>query len=163
MTEVAALRTYLREVIGLGTDAVGLEHANAAINKGLDSIADLAELNADKGVKSMAANILKPGGTMPDPNWVDPGDGSPAPQVAKTGHSIPTICEQRLILAAYGAAIDESIGRTINSDALSRSRLKEFKEHREMVQNHTKAKDIDKVGKTFPVTKFLELLLTYLK
>ena len=151
MAEIPALRAYLRNVIGLGNDAAGLDRVNVTIAEGLDSIADLAELNVDKGVKSMTANIRKPGGSIPDPNWVDPGDGSVAPLTTRPGHSFPTICEQRMILAAYGANIYESIGRTIDSDALTRSRLREFKMHREMVQNHSEAKEMDEVSKSFPV------------
>ena len=163
MADTIALRAYLRNVIGLGTDAAGLERSNTTIAEGLNSIEDLAELNADKGVKSMTANIRKPGGSIPDHNWVNPGNGSVAPMIARPGQTFPTICEQRMILAAYGAFVYDSIGRTVDSDGLSRSRLRELKIHREMVQNHSEAKELDEVSKSFPVTKFLDQFPTYLK
>ena len=149
MAELPALRNYLRNIIGLGNDAVGLERANAVINEGIESIEDLAELEADDGVKTMTANIRKPGGTIPDPAWVDPGGGAVAPQVNRPGQSFPTICEQRMILATYGAYIYASIGREINADNLQRARLREFKVHREMVDNHTEPSDMEKVSKSF--------------
>ena len=163
MAAITALRAYLRDVIGLGNDADGLDRANATIAEGLDSIADLAELNADKGVKSMTKNIRSPGGSISDPNWIDPGDGSVAPMIPRPGHSFPIICEQRMILAAYGAYVYNSIGRNIDSATLSRSRLREFKMHREMVQNHSEATELEEVSKSFPVTKFLDQFPTYLR
>ena len=81
MADVPALRTYLRNVIGLGNDATGLDRANAVIDEGLTAIDDIADLNADKGVRAMTANVQKPGSQIQDPVWVDPGGGAIAPMM----------------------------------------------------------------------------------
>ena len=41
MVTVAATRTYLRMVIGLGNDPQGLERAIAIMAEGLDNLADI--------------------------------------------------------------------------------------------------------------------------
>ena len=50
MADIPTLRTYLREVIGLGRNAEGLERANAIINEGLESIRDIVDLSDEDGV-----------------------------------------------------------------------------------------------------------------
>ena len=102
--DLAALRTYLRDAIGLGsTNEVGLARANAIIDEGLESIADFVDLSHEKGVKTLCNNVRKPSGLIPQPNWVEP-DPNPqnlqAPMVPRAGQSIPTICAQRMIVAA---------------------------------------------------------------
>ena len=67
MANVIALRSYLRNVIGLGTDAVGQQRVDAVIDERISSIPDLAELNQDNGVKTLTANVRKTGGTIVDP------------------------------------------------------------------------------------------------
>ena len=139
MVTVAATRTYLRTVIGLGNDPQGLERANAIMAEGLDNLADIFELAEDDGIKILCASVRKPAGTIPQPGWVPPNpnpNNVVAPQVPRTGQVIPAICEQRLTLAAYGSSIFESISRTINPASLNRVRLREFKAHRAMVENH---------------------------
>ena len=74
---LASLRTYLRGQIGLGTDARGLERANAIINEGLNSIDELVDLADDDGIKTLCQNVRKPSGTIPQPNWTAP---DPNPQ-----------------------------------------------------------------------------------
>jgi len=44
--------------------------------------------------------------------------------VLKPGYAIPTMCEQRLKMAAYGAKLYASINRTVTTGPLSRSRLR---------------------------------------
>ena len=95
---VVSLREYLRNIIGLSGDAVGLDHANAIIDEGINSAEDLADLYDNEGIKLLCANMRKPGGTMPDPAHAG---GGVVPQIPRTGHSIPTACENRLNLAAY--------------------------------------------------------------
>ena len=113
-----ALRTYLRTIIGLGNDVEGLERADAIIGKGIDSTDDLADLYDEKGIKTLCANIQKPGGTIPDPNYARAG---PAPRIPKLGQTIPTACENRLDSAAYGGMLYISIGRGVGTANLSRA------------------------------------------
>lgn len=165
--DLAALRTYLRDAIGLGsTNEVGLARTNAIIDEGLESIADFVDLSHEKGVKTLCNNVRKPSGLIPQPNWVEP-DPNPqnlqAPMVPRAGQSIPTICEQRMIVAAYGAKIYSSIGRTITTASLNRDRLREFQRHREMIENHREPESLPELSKSFTVQKFLDQLPTYLR
>ena len=124
MADIAALRTYLRDPIGLGTDAAGTAKANAVINEGIGSIDDLVDLNYDKGIKTLCMNVRKLAGTIPDPNWIPPvpnNAGIMPPQISRPGSQVPAICEQRLTLAAYGASLYHSIGRDIDTANLTRS------------------------------------------
>ena len=135
---VQATRTYLRVVIGLGVTTEGTARANAIIDEGLDNLEDLHELADDNGVKTpLCANVRKPAGTIPQPRWIAP-DPNPnnvqAPQIPRPGQTSPAMCEQRLALAAYAAKIYNSIGRTVNSNSLTRRRLTCFKLHKNMVE-----------------------------
>ena len=94
---VQATRTYLRVVIGLGNNAEGTLRANAIIDEGLDNLEELHELADDEGVKTLCANVRKPAGTMPQPGWAPPvpnPNNVQAPQVPRTGQTIPAMCEQ---------------------------------------------------------------------
>ena len=125
MVTVAATHTYLRTVTGLGNDPQGLEWANAVMAEGLNNLADIFELAEDDGIKTLCTSVQKPAGTMTQPGWVAPNSNPNnvvAPQVPRTGHVIPTICEQRLTSAAYGVSMYEAIGRTIDPTSLSRAR-----------------------------------------
>ena len=116
MVTVNATRTYLRAVIGLGTDAEGLERANTIIEEGPDDLAEIGELSEDDGIKTLYLSVRKPAGTMPQLGWIAPNPNPnqvTAPRVAIIGKVIPVICEQRLTLAAYAAAIYNAIGRNI--------------------------------------------------
>ena len=129
MAAVNAIRTYLRDVIGLGNDATGLARANAIIDEGLDDIEDLHELHRGKGVSTLCTNVRKPSRTIPQPYWVKPipnPTGLVAPQIPRPGISIPAICEQRLVTAAYGAHIYTSMGRGVGPASSSRARLREL-------------------------------------
>ena len=71
--EIAALRIYLRNVIGLGaTTQIGAERANAIIEEGVSSISDLVDLSHEDGVKTLCANVRKPSGLIPHPDWEAP-------------------------------------------------------------------------------------------
>ena len=124
------VRTFLRQVIGFGHDPEGLERSNAAIDEGVDSTNELAELYDDDGTKHCVAMLKKTGKSILDPAWVAPDPNHNvyvAPNVAKPGKYILTICEQRFMLAAYGAKVYTSISRPIATVNLSKSRLNELK------------------------------------
>ena len=72
MTDIVALRTYLRDPIGLGNDASGTEKANAIITEGISNIEDLYDLKEDEGIKTLCRNVRKPAGNIPDPALVVP-------------------------------------------------------------------------------------------
>ena len=61
------LRTFLRQVIGLGQNPEGSERTNTVIDEGVDSINELAEVYDDDGIKILCSNVRKPGGIMPYP------------------------------------------------------------------------------------------------
>ena len=166
MATEAATRTFLKDVIGLGNNDDGTRKANAIIAEGLDDLADLYELSEDEGIKRLCSNVRKPSGSIPDPNWVEPDpnpDGATAPMVPRIGHAIPAICEQRLALAAYGAKLYQSIGRPVVSATLSRSRLREFKNHKSMVDNHNEPENLPDISKSYTIMKFLDQFPTHLR
>lgn len=155
MAEVAAVRVFLREVIGLGINDEGTRRAEAMIAEGLDSFQ--AFLDFDKAdIKSMCTAIRRPGGLIEDPNDENR-------QIANPGLSIPAICESRLITAAYGAQVYSRIGRACTGVTLSRLRLKELKKHREAIGNHNDPDGVPALSKTFGIMKFLEMLPTFLE
>ena len=160
MAATVALRTYLRQVIGLGMDLEGLERADATIDEVVDTPADLAELYDNKGIKTLCSNVRKPGGTIPDPGHVGAG---PAPRIPRPGRSIPTACENRLNMAAYGAMIYSSISRDVDTINLNRARLRHFKRHLDMVENHKEPDELAAISKSFTVVKFLDQLPTYIR
>ena len=84
-------------MIGLGPNREGTDRAKAIMDESIDTIADLAN------VKTLCSNAREPGGTIDDPTWESPRRGAVFPRIPKPGQSIPTTCEQRLTLAAYGA------------------------------------------------------------
>ena len=166
MAAVNTIRTYLRDVIGLGNDTMGLTRANAIIDEGLDDIVDLHELHLGKGISTLCTNVRKPSGTIPQPGCVEPNlnpNGLVAPQVARPGTSIPAICEQRLVTAAYGAHIYTSMGRVVGPAALSRARLREFNKHKTTVDNHNDPESMPPLSKTFTVMKMLDQFPTHLR
>jgi len=69
MTEINALCTFLKDVIGLGNNPNGTARANAIIDEGLDSIAELVDLSHENGVKSLCYNVRKPAGMMAQAGW----------------------------------------------------------------------------------------------
>jgi len=167
MADLAALRTYLRDIIGLGaTTPIGQERANAIIEEGLESISDLVDDSHENGIKTLCQNVRKPAGTIPQPNWVEPipnPQNLTPPMVPRPGQSIPTICERRLVIASYGAKLYRSIGRDITTASLNRERLRELQRHQEMVENHKEPDALPELSKSFTVQKFLDQLPTYLR
>ena len=167
MTDIASLRVYLKTVIGLGSNQEGTERANAIISLGIEKIADFIDLAKDDGVKSLCYTIRKPAGTIPEPGWVAPNPNPNnliAPRVAKPSYEIPPICEQRLKTAAYGAKLYDMIGRNnITAELLTKARLREFKNHQEVVENHTEPEALPAISKTFTLAKFLDQFPTYLR
>ena len=133
--------------------------------EGLNNLADIFELAEDDGIKTLCASVYKPAGTMAHPGWIAP-DPNPnnlvVPQVPRIGHVIPAICEQRLTMAAYGASIYKSIGRTIEPACLNRARLREFKAHRTMVENHNNPESLLGISKLYSIMKYLDQVPTYL-
>ena len=82
--------------------------------------------------------MRKPSGTRPQSGWLEPDPttrGLVAPQIVRPGTSIPAICEQRLNTAMYGAYINTSMGRYMDSLSLSKSCLKEFNKHKTTADN----------------------------
>ena len=152
---VPIIRQYLRTIIGLGADPLGLERADAIIDEGIASMEDLAEFDKDD-IVTLCTSVRKPGGLITDPNNI-------LRQITNPGTSIPSICESRLILAAYGARMYTMIGRAVTSDSLSRARLREFKLYRDMVDNHTSPDSLPEVNKSFGIMKFLDQFPAYLR
>ncbi len=153
MAAEAAMRTFLKEIIGLGMDALGTDRANAIIAEGLNDFDALIDFNKDD-IKSLCSTVRKPGGTV-----VDPNDNTRT--VNNPGMSIPAISESRLQLAAYGAAIYRKIGRRVDATTLSKNRLTEFKLHKEAVDNHDDPDSMPPISKTFGIMKMLEHFPTY--
>ena len=160
------MRTYLKDSIGLGVNDTDTERANAVIAEGIESIDNLIDLYEHDGIKTLCQNVKKLAGTIPNPSWVCPDPnpvGATASHIPTPGHQIPAICEQRLNLAAYGATLYSSIGRVIDTANLTRSRLREFKKHKEMVTNHKKPEAMNELSKRFTIAKFLDQFPTYLR
>ena len=155
MAAVNAIRTYLKEVIGLGDDEQGTQRANAMISEGLDGFESLTDFNKED-IKSLCSSIRKPGGLV-----VDPNDNNR--QVQNPGISLPAISESRLITCAYGASLYAMIGRVPNAVNLSRNRLTEFKTHKETAANQDDPEGLQPISKTFGIMKLLEHFPTFLE
>ena len=67
------------------------------------------------------------------------------------------------MLVAYGTKVYTSISRPIPTANLSRSRLKELKQHKSLVENHEELDSLETISKTFTVMKFLDQLPIYLR
>jgi len=77
MAEINALCTFLTDIIGLDSNPIGTERANAIIGEGLNDIADLVDLSHENGVKTLCYNVRKPSGLIPQEGWIEP---NPKPQ-----------------------------------------------------------------------------------
>ena len=153
---LAELRTYLRTTIGLGMDAAGLGRANAIIDEGLETMTDLAEFDQDT-MKTLCSSVRKPGGTITDPN-------DPNRVISNPGMNIPSLCENRLCMAAYGAGIYQIVGRIpIMPNSLNRNRLRQLKLHRDMIENHSDPEALPELSKTFGIMKFVDQFPAYLR
>ena len=150
------MRVYLEDVIGLD-DELGPDldaKRNAVMEEGLQVLDDLAEFD-DNSIKILCASVRKPGGLIDDPE-----DGT---RVPNPGHSIPAICEERLKQAAYASKIYRSINRPITALGLSRERLRLFKEHREIVDEHEDPEKLPVVSKSFGIMKAMDLVPNHLR
>ena len=157
MASQAAMRTFLRDVIGI-TDAPGPDPAARRVaiqEEGLLHLDDLVEFDKD-GIKSLCSSVRKPGGQIPDPNNV--GQVIPNP-----GFNIPAICEKRLQLACYAARTYALINRGLSQDGLSRARLKLFEQHEKMVKEHVDPEKLPSVDKNFGIVRAMDLLPSHLR
>ena len=155
MTTTATIKSYLKDIIGLGDNATGTARANAVIDQGMDDLAEISTFDEDD-IQRLCAAVRKPGGTIADPN--NAGQTMPDP-----GQSIPAISESRLKLATYGAKLYGQVGRDVEPTALARSRLNAFKLHKETVDNHTDPPKFPPVSKTFGIMKMIDALPTHLQ
>ena len=156
MANAAGMRTYLRDVIGIGDP---LERREAVRLEGLETIQDFAEFEKED-VETLCASIRKPGGTIPNPNAGNPGA---PPTIPNPGYPIPAICEKRLISAAYTAKIYAMIGREINMTTMNRERLNKFDAHKKLVDEHEDPERLPQVSKTFGIIKAMDLIPGHLR
>ena len=157
MTSQAAMRTFLRDIIGVA-DAQGPDPSARRVaiqEEGLQAITDLVEFD-DDGIKSVCSSVRKPGGLIDDPN-------NPGQHIVNPGFNIPAICEKRLKVACYAAKSYALIGRTINQDGLNRDRLKLFEQHRKLIKEHNDPDKMPSVDKSFGIIKAMDLLPSHLR
>ena len=65
MAQIVATCSYLKDIIGLGTNQEGTDRAKKITTKELTAPANLVKLVEDDGVKILFQNIRKPSGTEP--------------------------------------------------------------------------------------------------
>ena len=128
---------YLKNVIGLRT----AERVRTIREHGMENFDTLAELEADD-VKGLIH----------------------AARRADSRLIISALIEKRCKLACYGARIYTMIDRRVTAASLSLSRLKEFEDHRKIVEGHKDPTDeIPKVSKSYGIDKALDMLPNYLR
>ena len=157
MTDSAAMRTYLRDVIGI-EDVQGPNVAARRIaiqSEGLAILDDLLEFD-DASIKILCSSVRKPGGLVTDPN-------DPTRMIVDPGFNIPAICEKRLKWAAYAARCYQMVGRTLTQDGLSRNRIKLFEKHAELVKDHVDPEKLPVVTKTYGIMKAMDVLPNHLR
>ena len=156
MAAANAMRTYLRDIIGIA-DIPGDANARrvAVQEEGLNTIDDLIEFD-DEGIQTLCQSVRKPGGTI-----VDPADATR--RIPNPGYSIPAICEKRLKAAAYGARMYNMTGRTITHASLDRDRLRKFEQHRQLVKEHEDPEKLPEVSRSFGIMKAMDLVPTHLR
>ena len=153
--DAASFRTYLRDVIGV-TDP--RERREAIQSEGLETLNDFLEFDKD-GIKTLCSSVRKPGGMIANPNAAV--EGQPA-QIPNPGFNIPAICEKRMIAATYTARTYDLIGRPITVDSMSRSRLKAYENHRQLVKEHEDPEKLPEVSRTFGIVKAMDLVPSHL-
>ena len=156
MADLAAMRTYLRDVIGI-TDPV--ERRQAIQDEGLAVISDFVEFDKD-GIETLCATVRKPGGTIPNPNA---GNAGAPVTIPNPGYSIPAICEKRLVSPAYAAGIYDMVSRPITQVSMGRARLKKFDAHKLLVSQHEDPEKLPVVSRTFVIMKAMDLVPSYLR
>ena len=143
MTSQAAMRTFLRDVVGI-TDIEVPDPAARRIaiqEEGFEVLDDLLEFN-EKGIKSLWSSLRKPDGRIDDPD----NDGR---RISNPGFNIPAICEKRLQLSCYAARTYALIGREITQDALSRIRLKVFEQYAQLIKEHEDPDKLHSLDKSY--------------
>ena len=156
MATEAAMRTYLRDVIGI---ADPIERRQAIQGEGLSVIGDFAEFEKDD-IETLCSSVRKPGGTIANPNAA--AANAPA-TIPNPGYSIPAICEKRLVSAAYVAKIYSMIGREITQASMGRARLKKYDEHRQLVEAHQDPEKLPQISRNFGVMKALDQITSHLR
>ena len=156
MATAAAMRAYLRDVIGVQDP---ITRRQAIQDEGLEVITDFAEFDK-KDIQTLCASVRKPGGTIPNPNAA--AANQPA-NIPNPGYSIAAIWEKRMIAAAYAAKTYQMIGRPVTSDAMNRDRLKLFEDHRTLIENHEDPEKLPQVSKSFGIIKAMDMIPGHLR
>ena len=60
------LRTYLKDIIGFGDNALGTARANAVIDQGMDDLEEISTFDEDD-IKRLCYTVREPGGMIPNP------------------------------------------------------------------------------------------------
>ena len=138
MAGTVAFNAYIRDVIGLNTNA----RVTCLRDQGLTEF-DLLDEFDDDDVKT----IIKSART---------DSANPI--------TISALIEKRIRMACYGAKIYTLVGRTVTADSLSINRLKALALHKDVVEEHKDpSDDVPKVSKTFHISKALDMLPNYLR
>lgn len=125
----------MKNVIGLRTD----KRVRTIREHGMENFDTLAELEADD-VKGLIH----------------------APRCVDSSLIISALIEKRCKLACYGARVYTMIDRRVTTASLSLRRLKEFEDHRKIVEGHKDPTDeIPKVTKSYGIDKALDMLPNY--
>ena len=91
MTQIIAPRSYLKNVIGLGSHQAGNDRENEIIAEVIDYPANFVKLSEDDSVKTLFHNVRNPVGTEPQPGWTTTNPNPQnltAPRVARSGQDI---------------------------------------------------------------------------
>ena len=94
MDQIIDTRSYLKDVIGLGSNQSGTNNTNSIIAEGLDDPTNLFKLAEDDGVKTIYHNFRKTAGNEPQPGWITPNPNPwnlTARRVVSSGQDIPAI------------------------------------------------------------------------
>ena len=115
--DAAAMRTYLRNVIVVLEQ---MERRQEIQEEGLGVITNFVEFYKEV-IETLCLPVRKPWGMIPNTNAA--ADNGPE-KISNPGHSIPAICEKRLITAVYTVKIYEIIVQDINQQTMSHIRLR---------------------------------------
>ena len=87
MTDVAALRTYLKAIVGLGNKSESAARPDAIIEEGFASLTDIVDLYDDGGLETVCAKVQSQQALLIKPF------GQRLIQIPKPGKSIPPLCK----------------------------------------------------------------------
>ena len=153
-----AMRTYLRDVIGIG-DNPGPGAANlrrvAVQNEGLETIEDFLEFD-EECIKVLCNSVRKPGGLMED--VANAGN-----MMNNPGFSISAISERRMKQASYIARIFNMINRVIDYDSMSRVRLRLFDKYKRLIDSHEDPEKLSAISRTFGIVKAMDIIPCHLR